>query len=227
MEHLFGDGHLIKSLYSYMYDKLEHFWDAEGVTEKPNFEDALHVITQLGALPPEHSFKKFTPALGAFVQVFTFPEVGVGSHVHAVDSAMWRKLANFLVYGLVDEFRKRCSSAGSDSITILKRFFDALASDFDVAIVTTNYDDLIHRSLPTWRWVLMQTTTEYSNKNASFVEQLGHACFTYMALFILMKSLKSPAIFDGMMTCHRVSISDPAQGPRVTATQATLPLRLR
>lgn len=146
-EHLFKYESQIQSLYSYMYDKLVQYWNAQGVTEKPNFEDALHVITQLGALPPEPSHKKFTPALGAFAQVCTFPEVGVGSHVNAVDSGMWRKLAKFLVYGLVDELRKRCSNVGPDSITILKRFFDALMSEFDVAVVTTNYDDLIHRVL--------------------------------------------------------------------------------
>jgi hypothetical protein len=148
-EHLFNDGNLIQSLYSHMYCKLVQFWNAEGVTEKPNFEDALHVITQLGALPPEYSAKKFTPALGAFVTVCTFPEIGFGLNGCAVDSATWRSLAECLVYGMVEEFRKRCSSVGSDSISILKSFFNALASEFDIAVVTTNYDDLLHRALPT------------------------------------------------------------------------------
>ena len=131
-----------------MYDKLNRYWCEEGVTEKPNFEDALHVITQLSAMRPARSHKKFTPALGAFVQVCTFPEVRVGSQVRAVDGAMWRELAEFLVYGLVDEVKKRCLSVEPNSITILKRLFDALVSELDVAVVTTNYDDLIHRVLP-------------------------------------------------------------------------------
>jgi hypothetical protein len=132
-----------------MYDRLERYWSTQGVGEKPNFEDALHVITQLGALPPEQSFKKFTPALGAFVNVCPFPEVGFGSNGHAVDSATWRKLAECLVYGLIAEFRVRCSSVTPDTSTALECFFDALASEFDVAVVTTNYDDLVHRASPT------------------------------------------------------------------------------
>jgi hypothetical protein len=101
---------------------------------------------QLSSLPPEYGSWKFTPALGAFVRVWTFPEVGLNGC--PVDSATWRGLAQHLVCGLVEEFRKRCSSAGTDNITTLKRFFDVLASEFDVAVVTTNYDDLLRRALP-------------------------------------------------------------------------------
>jgi len=146
--HLRDDHNLIRSLYSHMYDKLVQYWMAEGVTDKPNFEDALHVITQLSALPPEYGGRKFTPALGAFVNVCTFPEVGFGLNGCAVDSATWRSLAQCLVYGLIGEFRRRCSCVESGSILILKSLFDVLASEFDVAVVTTNYDDLLHRAVP-------------------------------------------------------------------------------
>lgn len=139
-----------KNLYVHLHDQLGRYWRAQGSPVKPNFEDVLFAITQLAAMPPEPGYEKFTPALGAFVKICDFPEVGFGSQGIAVDSSMMMRLAEYLVFDLLQELRKRCANLGprATARTTLRRFFDLLSDQFDVAVVTTNYDDLIFRALP-------------------------------------------------------------------------------
>jgi SIR2-like domain len=139
-----------QNLYAYLHDKVDRYWRAQGAPLGPNFEDVLYVVTQLAAMPPEAGKEKFTPALGAFVEVCTFPDVGIGLEGTAVDSSKMMCLAERLVFDLIDELRRRCNNASRNSKAsdVLRRFFDLLGCEFDVAVVTTNYDDLIYRAFP-------------------------------------------------------------------------------
>jgi hypothetical protein len=63
---------------------------------------------------------------------------------------MMMRLAECLVFDLLQELRNRCANLGPDATarSTIKRLFDLLNGQFDVAVVTTNYDNLICRALP-------------------------------------------------------------------------------
>jgi hypothetical protein len=139
-----------ENLYGYLYKMLEQHWSTHELEQAPNFEDALHVICQLAAMHPDSAYRKFTPPLGAFTQVKRLPDVDRNSLIDATDSALMMHLAQRLVHDLVDAFRKKCIRASLDSNTTVTfgGFFSLLMDQFDIAVVSTNYDDLIYRALP-------------------------------------------------------------------------------
>jgi hypothetical protein len=58
----------------------------------------LLVVAGAAAMPPEPGYEKFTPALGAFVKVCDFPDVGFGLQDTTVGSSMMMRLAECLVF---------------------------------------------------------------------------------------------------------------------------------
>ena len=140
-----------RNLYGYLYDEVKKYWSANTLSylgKTPNFEDVLYAISVLASTYPAG---QFTGVLGAFVAPKGFPEVSHIGKRKPVDANVLRHLAQQLVDDLVTEFRNRCREPEpvlKPKIDELGRFFSVLAGEFDVAVVTTNYDDLIYRSLP-------------------------------------------------------------------------------
>jgi hypothetical protein len=93
----------------------------------------------------------FTGPLGAFVKANGFPDVVHIGVPKPVDGSVLAHLGEHLVDALLDNFRNRCRTpnpAYADNMKHFRQFFSALSDSFDVAVVTTNYDDLIYRALP-------------------------------------------------------------------------------
>lgn len=136
------------NLYEYMYDEIKRYWAAHvapHLRRKPNFEDILYALYVLPSIFPAG---RFTSALGAFVTPRRFPDVVHITTPKAVDDHVLRHLSQHLLDSLLDDFRTRCIRECSPNLPDLKVFFSALCDEFDVAVVTTNYDDLIYRALP-------------------------------------------------------------------------------
>ena len=135
------------TLYEYMYDQIERYWAMHvpaHLRRTPNFEDVLYTLYVLAATSPAGLF---TSALGAFISRKQFPDVIHIAISKAVDEHLLRHLGQHLVDSLLGDFRTRCGGC-APNFADLETFFSALCDEFDVAVVTTNYDDLIYRALP-------------------------------------------------------------------------------
>lgn len=140
----------MKNLYGYMYDTINDYWHTHvpHIRNNPNFEDVLSAIYELASAYPSGVF---TGSLGAFVTINNFPEVIHINQRKPFDENILRHLGQQLHDDIVEEFRKRSQPTVNSSlskIALLSHFLSTLAEEFDLAVVTTNYDDLIYRCLP-------------------------------------------------------------------------------
>lgn len=136
-----------KNLYQYISEVLANYWKNNRTPvsgSQPNFEDILLTIMSLEALYPAGIF---TGPIGAFVDIKNIPEVDHFGHRKAAGPAIFSHLVSFTVDTLLEEFRSRCVRP-VPNLTQLENFFNVLSDKFDVSIITTNYDGLIHRCVP-------------------------------------------------------------------------------
>ncbi len=131
-----------QNLYCYIYDEISKYWS--GLGRRPDFEDALFAIYELAATYPAG---QFTGVIGAFVERHPFPEIIRAGQRKLVDSNVLRHLGAHLVDAILSDFRRRCKTPRVNAAK-LQDLMDALASEFEISIVTTNYDDLLYRAAP-------------------------------------------------------------------------------
>jgi hypothetical protein len=140
-----------KNLYGFMHQAIHDYWTAKvsaHLGKMPNFEDVLYAIYALASIYPAGTF---TGPLGAFVTIKSFPDVNHIGRDKLVDQNVLRHLGQQLVDDLMAEFRQRCRQPEpllAPRIEQFRYFLSVLGEHFDVAAVTTNYDDLIYRCLP-------------------------------------------------------------------------------
>ncbi len=136
------------NLYGYLSNQIsKHFSRRNPPEVVPNFEDILHTIYKLGGLFPDIS----SSPICAFIDLKSFPDVNSFGKRQKVNSMSLYLLASELVDKLVENFRFKCIEADDENILEIKKlrgFFAALKDNFDLSIVTPNYDNLIYRSLP-------------------------------------------------------------------------------
>lgn len=130
------DGKHSSNLYAYM-EKTIHRYKCCG--PQPNFEDILYTLFTLMSASKS--------PLGAFVHRNRFPRITRSENSVEVDEHVFRHLAAHLLDDVLKEFRSRCLRRNGCPVE-LERFFKELSDQFEIAVVTTNYDDLIYRSLP-------------------------------------------------------------------------------
>lgn len=134
-----------RTLYSYIYEQVESYWTATlpaHLQRQPSFEDILYAVYTITGTYPAGLF---TSALGALVDIKAFPELIHIRRPTRVDQHVLRHLSEHLIDNLLDDFRTRYRMSSS-LFSELRDFFFALHQDFDVAICTTNYDNLILRA---------------------------------------------------------------------------------
>lgn len=133
------------NLYDFIKDELSAYWSRTSPLIPPvNYEDVLYVITILESYYPAGLY---TGPLGAFMGIRQFPDVNYFDNRHRrVDADIFRHLASELVDRILLEFRTRCKGS-IPNIGDLRCFFSVLTAEFDVAVVTTNYDNLIYQAL--------------------------------------------------------------------------------
>jgi hypothetical protein len=140
------------NLYKYFENTLIADWQAKvprHLQRTPTFEEILYAIFALAATFPGG---RFTSASGAFVTANPIPDVNwFGTKRTKVDRDVLRQFGHFLVDTLLEAFRDRCRAAHREKtaeLTRLGALFTALSDEFEVSIVTLNYDDIVYRSAP-------------------------------------------------------------------------------
>jgi hypothetical protein len=138
---------LNQNLYGFLHDRIRTYWSScvgPRPGREPNFEDILYAISALSSSYPAGIL---TGVLGALVRSEDLPEI---LHFHRdkreVDFNILRHIEEHLIDELISEFRQRCGSPALN-VNELAVFFKALDQEFEIAVVTTNYDDLIYRCL--------------------------------------------------------------------------------
>jgi SIR2-like domain len=139
------------NLYSYLEATIDTFWKAyipSALRKSPNFEDVLYSVFVLaGAFPAG----RFTSAPSAFTRVTPLPPVGLENNNREVNEFLLSEFGGFLVDTILKYFRDKCRTLDAyakEELKILKLFFNSLREQFEVAIVTLNYDDIIYRCVP-------------------------------------------------------------------------------
>ena len=140
------------NLYECIEEMVRRYWDRSvpsHLRRKPNFEDILYTIFALAAAFPAGAD---TSALGALVTATKLPDVSVCARKNeAVTPDILRDLGNAAVDVLVNAFRDRCRASEvnrAGEFAQLRAFVAALQDDFEIAVVTLNYDNIVYRAFP-------------------------------------------------------------------------------
>jgi len=113
-----------------------------------NFEEVLYAIYLMPAFYPNGAF---TSSIGAFLGARKLPDTREYGKHRTTDPHVLGCLAEHLSEALLKEFRKRCSDIVTnhkDQIAKWNNFLIQLDDDFELAIVSLNYDNLVSQALP-------------------------------------------------------------------------------
>jgi len=140
------------NLYRHCRDAIQTYY---GKAPKPalrkwvNFEEVLY---QLNLLVPYHSDPDHMHGSNALLTPVSLPDVlEFGRTAKPVDGNVLRNLTNTLMDELIDHFIDACATAAvqkSAQIVQLGDFLKALRDEFDVGIITLNYDNLFTQACP-------------------------------------------------------------------------------
>jgi hypothetical protein len=140
------------SLYERIESIISQYWkDSVPATlrREINFEDVLYAIFALAAAYPSGAY---TSAVAALFTPVSLPDVSIfGSIVKRADKHVLRELACAAVDAIANHFRRLSVSAqtrNTKEFTLLESFFKSLNAEFDIAVVTLNYDDVMYRAVP-------------------------------------------------------------------------------
>ncbi len=119
----------------------------EYLRKSPNFEEVLY---QLNLLSQYLSDDDRLHGGNALLKAQELPDVQEFGRVRRkVDGAVLRSLSNMLMDRLVEHFIDKCDelpTAKPDEISRLGTFLEALRTEFDIGIVTLNYDNVFTRA---------------------------------------------------------------------------------
>lgn len=142
----------VSNLYRYCRDSIQAYY---GKAPKPalrkwaNFEEVLY---QLNLLVPYLSDPDYMHGSNALLTPASLPDVlEFGRTPKSVDSNVLRHLTGTLMDALIDHFIDACAAAAiqkSAQIAQLGHFLEALRDEFDVGIITLNYDNIFTQARP-------------------------------------------------------------------------------
>ena len=141
------------NLYECIEEMVRRYWDhsvPSHLRRTPHFEDLLYTIFALAAAYPAGVH---TSALGALVTATTLPHISMFARREnkAVGPDILRDFGCALVDILIGTFRDRCIATEVDrtvEFRQLQALVAALQAEFEVAVVTLNYDNVVYRALP-------------------------------------------------------------------------------
>ena len=113
----------------------------------PNFEGLLYAIFSLAAAFPAGVY---TPAYCALINPIDLPDLKIRGKRERVDRFKLQNIGSVLVDGLLLKFREYCQSATSEcgvQFQQLADFLIILQNEFEVAIVSLNYDNIVYRAI--------------------------------------------------------------------------------
>ncbi|MDP1665962.1 MAG: SIR2 family protein [Methylobacter sp.] len=109
-----------------------------------NFEEVLYNMYLMPAFYPNGVF---TSSIGAFLGVRKLPDIRYLGWHRTTDSHVLGRLAEYLIESLLKEFRKRCQEVDKNKTAQWNDFLTKLDEDFELAIVSLNYDNLVYQAL--------------------------------------------------------------------------------
>jgi len=147
------------SLYKYMQDKVNvHYKSAGkiGMKECTNFEEILYTSMQLSSILN----RDIKNSLNIFVKLDEFPKIKRYSISKNIDGSDFSFMAGYLVDKLLEDFRKKCLNVQQNyknQLDILKKLFNELNNDFEIGVVTLNYDNILLQAKPDLRTGFLQS----------------------------------------------------------------------
>ncbi len=140
------------NLYDRVAQEIESYWatvSKPGLARKPHFENTLYGLLVLSSAYPNGIF---TSPLGGLVVPKPLPDVRwFGRTDTKVDESVLSNLITDCADTIIDEFRHRCRDLAvsrAAELGQMRLFLAELAAEFDVAVITLNYDDVVYRCSP-------------------------------------------------------------------------------
>jgi hypothetical protein len=140
------------NLYEHIEGMVTRYWEntvPAHLRRKPNFEDVLYTVFALAAAFPAGVD---TSALGAVIEPRQLPDVVFfGRKRERVDQDVFRNFGNSAVDTLLCAFRDQCKVIErhkKNEFARLISLMNALQAEFDIAVATLNYDNIVYRALP-------------------------------------------------------------------------------
>jgi hypothetical protein len=138
------------NLYKHIEGLIRRHWRRhvpDHLRRDPNFEDVLYTIFALAAAYPALAD---TSALGAVIKPKKFPDFNFGGQSKTVNRHELHNLGSAAVDALLSNFRERCRVSEGENIAEFARlqsFIGSMQTEFDIAVVTVNYDNIMYRAL--------------------------------------------------------------------------------
>ena len=157
-----------KSLYSYVQEEMVKYYNNcphDYLKKSANFEEILYILRQLATISKDDLFKQ---SLRAFSTCDAFPEINLFLHNKKIPEGFdFSNLESQLVDALLNEFRERCQKVQTDKVHefgLFANFLGALNAEFELGIITPNYDNLFKQAIPTLR-------TGFDELNGNFLPE--------------------------------------------------------
>jgi len=138
------------NLYSYCRDEINAYYSSGKplLRKWTNFEEVLY---QLNLIAPYLTDEHWHHGSNALLAAKPLPDViGTDGKPRVVDGNVVRELANSLMAALVDHFINTCASATTSKaaeIAQLGSFLRALQQEFEIGIITLNYDNMFTQAV--------------------------------------------------------------------------------
>lgn len=140
------------NLYRYCREAIDAYYSEApkpGLRKWANFEEVLY---QLNLLSQYMSDDYRLQGTNALLQAKPLPRVAEpASTPRAADRTVVRQMASTLIDEIVDHFIDACAAVTTDKqaeVGVLASFLAELKAEFDIGIVTLNYDNVFTQALP-------------------------------------------------------------------------------
>ena len=138
------------TLYKYLQDRIDAYYmsrDKIGMKKCTNYEEVLYTSMQLSSILTNY---KKTP-LNVFVKLETFPKIKKFTESKNIEGHDFSLMVGYVVDKLLEDFRGRCLMVQQNyknEFDALKGLLDKLNDEFEIGIVTLNYDNVILQAKP-------------------------------------------------------------------------------
>ena len=133
-----------KNLYSFLRDRVNNYYSANTSDPKQtNFEEMLYLISLLYAMKNDNQYFWYAP--NALMNSTILPQISRFGYLKNTEAIDLLGLHTMLVDNLLNDFRTKCVgllTTKKPEIGLLSKFINKLKQDFEIGIVTVNYDNI-------------------------------------------------------------------------------------
>ncbi|RUL77491.1 SIR2 family protein [Dyella choica] len=139
------------NLYRFCRDAINLYYGGSPKSKRRKWTNFEEVLYQINLLISHVSDPSRLQGFNALIMAPILPDVIDFGEVKPTDGHILRRLVNTSIDAIVDRFVDDCekaSKAKSIEIAELGKFLIALWEEFEIGIITLNYDDLISQAMP-------------------------------------------------------------------------------